>query len=457
MNLTNSKIKIIHLMQFIAKPLLVIILSLLFFYIGAFLSAWKFHPFSASFQDSAIIFKERIRVAREYYYSDGLYAALNHAYNDISADFLHSKNENALTLFTGLHEITLKKYNYQDVLQDYFKFANRAPGYFDFFNDDYALLVTGDGRLIVINTKNMDRSFIESNLADLLKSQNYELQGFGIRGLFFDKLTSAFYVSYYSKGKNGCYSLAIAKSNKMIGNLTNANINILFTNFYTHKICSINAAKNMWASGGRIVRVNNDTLALSVGSYSSNNLDIPKRDLSSESYGSVVYISNNGLSLITAVGLRNPQGMDFFNGNLVVSDSGPKGGDEINFIRNGADYGWPLASYGLDYANGDVYKRSHAPNFEEPLFYFPPTFATSEIRFYNHSNLFRWKNSLLVSSLIGKSIMRLQYDNVNRRFISSEPIKIGYRIRDLKISDEGIVWILSDEGYLISLSRSFSE
>ena len=82
-------------------------------------------------------------------------------------------------------------------------------------------------------------------------------------------------------------------------------------------------------------------------------------------------------------GHRNPQGL-FVDDELILStEHGPKGGDELNLIVQGEDYGWPVASYGFEYYLEDNYQRPHLPAFAEPLYYFTPSIGISEITRYS--------------------------------------------------------------------------
>jgi glucose/arabinose dehydrogenase len=168
--------------------------------------------------------------------------------------------------------------------------------------------------------------------------------------------------------------------------------------------------------------------------------------------GSVVAINESGQAETLSVGHRNPEGLTIFEGRIFVSEQGPMGGDEIEEIVAGKNFGWPYASYGLSYDRKDDFKMPHAPEYEEPHFYFTPSIATSEIRFYNGTDFPRWKGSLFVSTLREKSLIRMYYDRTHDRFISAEKIFIGHRIRDLDIDESsGHIWLFTDDDRLIEL------
>ena len=96
----------------------------------------------------------------------------------------------------------------------------------------------------------------------------------------------------------------------------------------------------------------------------------------------------------------------------------------------------------------------HEPEFTEPMYYFTPSIAVSEIRYYNHEMFPRWKNNLFVSSLKDKSLYRLHYSKKDDRFISGERIEVGHRIRDMLIDTDGSIWLITDDQLIIRISRS---
>ena len=138
---------------------------------------------------------------------------------------------------------------------------------------------------------------------------------------------------------------------------------------------------------------------------------------------------------IISKGHRNAQGLFVKNEIILSTEHGPKGGDEINRIHYKKNYGWPIASYGEPYKSKKLkYKKSHHENnFEEPLYVFVPSIGISELILLPNTFNEKWKNSALITSLNGRSIYRVNFqDDKYEKILYLEKIYIGERIRDIK-------------------------
>ncbi len=163
---------------------------------------------------------------------------------------------------------------------------------------------------------------------------------------------------------------------------------------------------------------------------------------------------------IYALGVRNPQGLHFDSqsGMLYESEHGPKGGDEVNIITAGANYGWPEITYGQKYPDvgiGEIGQAgTHLAGMEQPLFYYLPSEAVSPIITYRGEMFSDWDGHLLIGTLKGKHISKLDVDGTTVR--SEYPIlkEINGRIRDIKIAHDGSIYILSQTGTLYRLFRT---
>ena len=126
--------------------------------------------------------------------------------------------------------------------------------------------------------------------------------------------------------------------------------------------------------------------------------------------------------------------------NIIATENGPRGGDEINLIKDGFNYGWPIASYGekddyLPYKDNDIpyYKKNHkAYGFEEPIFAFVPSIGISEIIKVGNNFSNFWQETFLVGSLNGQHLYRIVFDDEYTKVKFYEKIYIGERIRDIK-------------------------
>ena len=158
---------------------------------------------------------------------------------------------------------------------------------------------------------------------------------------------------------------------------------------------------------------------------------------------------------IYAIGVRNAQGLYFDQqtGQLFESEHGPLGGDEVNVITAGANYGWPDITYGKNYTTANIGVGTHSEGMQQPLFYYLPSEAISPLTMYRGSMFPEWEGDLLVGTLKGKHISKLDLDGGVIR--SEYPIlnELNARIRDIKVASDGSVYILVQTGVLYRLYR----
>ncbi len=157
---------------------------------------------------------------------------------------------------------------------------------------------------------------------------------------------------------------------------------------------------------------------------------------------------------IFTYGHRNPQGIyhNSVDGQVYIVDHGPKGGDEINQLIAGKNYGWPVVTYGKDYNDEKVGVGSRYSDTEEPLHYWDPSVAPSSLLIYSGANYQNWKNSWFVTTLRERTLIRLvKIENqlVEERLYQNE---FG-RIRKIEASPTGDLFLLTDgvEGNLIKI------
>lgn len=157
-----------------------------------------------------------------------------------------------------------------------------------------------------------------------------------------------------------------------------------------------------------------------------------------------------------SIGHRNVTGLTMtVAGQLYSVEHGPQGGDELNLIEKGKNYGWPIKTYGTRYGTygydwkTPLSEAQQKRSFTEPVFAFVPSVGTSAVVAIKNFNE-RWNNDLLVASLKGQSLYRIHL-GVAGNAIYSEPIWVGSRLRDLGISEHGVIYILTDDGQLISM------
>lgn len=164
--------------------------------------------------------------------------------------------------------------------------------------------------------------------------------------------------------------------------------------------------------------------------------------------GSVYRIAPGERPRLFTTGHRNPQGMAVHpqTGAIWVHEHGPKGGDEVNVLREGANYGWPRVTFGREYSGGRIADAGTAPGFEAPIYYWDPSIAPSGMAFYQGDAFPDWQGDLLVGALKFQLLVRLKLDG--QRIASEERLiegEIG-RIREVSVGPDGLVYLLTDAG-----------
>ena len=158
---------------------------------------------------------------------------------------------------------------------------------------------------------------------------------------------------------------------------------------------------------------------------------------------------------IFALGVRNPQGLivDPVTRLVIAAEHGPLGGDEVNIIEAGQNYGWPVVTYGMSYTKQAIGTGTHAVGMRQPIFYYLPSEAISPLLMYRGDMFPEWEGDLLLGALRGKQVSRLDLDGQSVR--SEYPLltEIDERVRDLKVAGDGSIYILTEAGRLTRLYR----
>ncbi|MEM6588625.1 MAG: PQQ-dependent sugar dehydrogenase [Pseudomonadota bacterium] len=213
--------------------------------------------------------------------------------------------------------------------------------------------------------------------------------------------------------------------------------------------------------GSRLVEAPDGTLFLTVGDRG----DRPSaQDLSVEN-GSVLRITRDGQipqdnPFVTAAGVqpeiwsyghRNPQGATLdLDGTLWVSEHGARGGDEVNRVARGANFGWPVISYGVHYSGRKIGEGTAKDGMEQPEFYWDPSMAPSGIMIYSGALWPEWRGSIFVGSLKFDYIARLSGTPLAEERLEAPET---YRVRDIREGPDGAIWFLSvGDGALYRLS-----
>ena len=160
---------------------------------------------------------------------------------------------------------------------------------------------------------------------------------------------------------------------------------------------------------------------------------------------------NNAIKSIWTYGNRNPQGLAIHPISDIIfeTEHGPKGGDELNIISPGNNYGWPEITYGKNYSGTTITKYTHKEGMEQPVIHWTPSIAVCGIDFYDGNVFKNWENNLLVTSLKFENLYRLTIEK--NKVIDQEIIySAGSRIRDVETGPDGYIYVaLEDPGRIV--------
>ena len=211
--------------------------------------------------------------------------------------------------------------------------------------------------------------------------------------------------------------------------------------------------------GSRLVFARDGTLFVTLG---ERNIARAQAQTLDNTLGKIVRINPDGtippdnpfvgragaLPEIWSYGHRNVQGAALHpvTGELWANEHGPKGGDELNRVLPGRNYGWPTVSYGTEYTGQTISDSGTAPGIESPVHYWVPSIATSGLMFYTGARFPAWRGSAFVGGLKSQQLVRLRLDG--DRVVEEERLLRGVvkeRVRDVEQGPDGCIYLLTDE------------
>ena len=157
---------------------------------------------------------------------------------------------------------------------------------------------------------------------------------------------------------------------------------------------------------------------------------------------------SNALPEIFTAGHRNPQGLAIHpsTGEIWIHEHGPQGGDEINVLRGGANYGWPVVTFGREYGTGaQIGVGTHLAGMEDPIYHWSPSIAPSGMMFYDGNVFARWRGQLFIGGLKSQTLVRLKIDG--HRVVEETRMLSGEhgRIRDVCAGPDGLIYFVTDD------------
>ena len=318
---------------------------------------------------------------------------------------------------------------------------------FDFVNADKMLVSHRQGDLFLYDIKSKKKTKLSSP----------EVYAKGQGGLLDVKLKKIdgkdyVYLTYIRPQKNGKAVTALAR-----GELKGDKLMGLETIFIS------NADGDGSIHFGSRLAFDGDSLFMSVGERGERDLaqDIHKHNgsilrltLDGKAYPQNPFVGKDGLDEIYSIGHRNPQGIDFdpLSKKLYNVEMGPRGGDELNQVEKGKNYGWPLATYGREYYGPKIGSTSKQGT-EQPVAYWVPSISPSAMVFYTGDRIKDWKNNVFLACLSGQQVRRLVMKDgkVEKQFAMFTDM--DERFRNVSNGADGLLYLSTDSGKIFRVSN----
>ncbi|HEX6994169.1 MAG TPA: PQQ-dependent sugar dehydrogenase [Gammaproteobacteria bacterium] len=256
------------------------------------------------------------------------------------------------------------------------------------------------------------------------------------------------YLSYAERGEQGTSGAAVARARLVLddaggGALEDLEViwrqvpKVSGNGHYGHRIAfgdgylwissgerqKFDPAQDMASNLGKIVRLNDD------GSVPADNPFAERGGVTAQ---------------IWSLGHRNPLGLAFDGqGRLWNVEMGPRGGDELNFVRRGANYGYPIVSNGDHYSGETIPDHDTRPEFAAPAAFWNPVISPSSLMFYSGNEFPEWQGDAFIGGLSSESLVRVEIDGETAR--EAERFAMGQRIRAVEQGPDGAIWVLEDQ------------
>jgi len=321
------------------------------------------------------------------------------------------------------------------------------PWGMQFLPDGRLLVTERPGRLRYVNTDGRLSEAIsgvpavaavnQGGLLDVLLAPDFEKSG-------------VIYLSYGEPLEDGTNATAVARA-KLVpegegGKLENLEV------IWRQKP----AADSGHHFGSRLVWAKDGTLFVTTGDRNKLRQEAQNP---ANTVGKIVHINADGTPAadnpktegwapeVWSIGHRSVQGAAIRPGTdkLYTLEHGPRGGDELNLTEAGKNYGWPIITYGEEYQGGKIGEGTKKAGLEQPVYYWVPSIAVSQLAFYDGELFPEWKGNALVGALAGTRVERLVLDG--DKVVAREELlgDVGKRIRDVRVGPDGAVWLLADD------------
>lgn len=357
-------------------------------------------------------------------------------------------SENAPSKSTSTQQVDVEKFAQQVVTEDVIAsllFPKAIATVIDKSQSKtHILIVTRDGELVIVDNKGESKRFP-------LMLDNLYTKGQGgvldilIPSQFPDDSTV---LLSYSKGSDSANRLAVVKGQL---SLTSGITNL-------QPVLEVAQTKDTPVHyGGKLLQLEGSALGATHGFLVTTGDGFDYREQAqviSSQLGKVLGFTIDGEPLVNhpfpenpfifTVGHRNPQGLvQGNNGQIFLHEHGPDGGDEVNLLQQGANYGWPVVTLGKDYSGARISPFKTYPGMTDPIVNWTPSIAPSSMLYYTDSQYPMLTNSLLVTSLKAKALYVVKA--VSNAYTSSRVFdELGERLRDIAIDHNGNILLLTD-------------
>ncbi|MES2457093.1 MAG: PQQ-dependent sugar dehydrogenase [Bacteroidota bacterium] len=329
----------------------------------------------------------------------------------------------------------------------------------------WGMHVLPDGRLLISGKPGTMQILTTAGKIDKTITGFPEVQFQGQGGLLDVNIDPDFtknrmiYWTYAQPGSDGA-TLAVAKGKLSADETKLENVKVIFE--------AAPRFKGSGQFGSRLVFDKQGNIFISSGDRQSNNIREKAQDLNATT-GKIIHITKEGKPVsdnpyigkadakpeIYAYGFRNPDGLaiDPVSGNLWETEFGPRGGDEINLIKPGGNYGWPYVTYGIEYGGSKVYEGiQQKEGTVQPVYYWDPVISPGCMMFYT-GNIAEWKNNLFVGALSGSHIIRLVLKN--DKVVGEERLLAdkNERWRCIATGKDGAIYAGTDSGKLYKIAK----
>ncbi|MHC0442406.1 PQQ-dependent sugar dehydrogenase [Flavobacterium sp. 3-210] len=323
-----------------------------------------------------------------------------------------------------------------------------------------------DGRLLITEKAGQMRIVTTAGVVSSpitgLPAVNASGQG-GLLGLCLDPDFASNKMIYwvYSEATTGGNNTAVAKGKLSTDEKTIEGATVIYrakpanpSNLHYGGRILFDKTGNLVVSTGERSVLETRPLAQSVSSGLGKVIRLTKEGQAAS--GNPLFTGTGALPELFSIGHRNPQGLALHpvTGEIWESEHGPRGGDEINRLKAGANFGWPTITYGIEYSGEKVGAGiQQQSGMEQPVYYWDPVVSPSGMTFYTGNRVPEWENNLFIGALSGMHIVRLAIENNKvvgeERLLASE----GQRFRDITQGNDGALYAVTDQGRLYKIDK----